>query len=142
MTRTEALDIILDIAGRWSENAEESLPRRLNGTETDEELAELVKQIDFVDEATEQLDLERAKDVRDTIKAIGTLRMKRGESYAIGSVMAYGKRAILRDGRLIAQVPTPGPGYANRPTEERVAERERTAQQIVAALNSAGDSNA
>jgi hypothetical protein len=40
MTRSEALDIVIRIAARWGENAEERLPRRVRPTDTDEQLAE------------------------------------------------------------------------------------------------------
>lgn len=59
--------------------------------------------------------------------------------YEVGGIMQWGTRAIFEVsgagyGRKIAEVPLPG---GTRAIEERRAERDRTAEMIVAALNSA-----
>jgi hypothetical protein len=72
MTRSEALDIVIRIAARWGENAEERLPRRVRPTDTDEELAEMTN----VGTEPDDYSFDIAKDCRDLWKAIEVLNSK------------------------------------------------------------------
>jgi hypothetical protein len=62
MTDDEALDIVLSIASLWGENAEEAFSRRIQSTDTDETLLEIVD--------GNRDDLEDAKTLRSLWQAI------------------------------------------------------------------------
>jgi len=73
MTRDEALQIVIDLATRWGENAEEALPTRLTAEMTDDDLDKIVGDSDM---ATDDYDRETAREVRDLWRAIAILQQK------------------------------------------------------------------
>ena len=62
MSLTEAIQVLVDCASRWAENAEEAFPRRITAADTDEALRELALQ------SGEPLDA--AIEIRDLWKAV------------------------------------------------------------------------
>ena len=69
MTRDEAIDHVIGIATMWGENAEEAYPRRITKDMTDDDLRELLKGSEDLD----QDDLEDARSIRDLWIAIDVL---------------------------------------------------------------------
>ena len=69
MTHKEAMVIVLEIASSWGENAEEAFPRRLQATDTDDDLVAL---------AENEYELEEAKTIRNLWQAIVLLNKEEG----------------------------------------------------------------
>jgi len=64
MAVTEALQILVDIAGRWGENEEEKFPRRIKAEDKNIDLANMIGNDDYtLADAAEIRDLWRAIEV-------------------------------------------------------------------------------
>lgn len=75
MTRDEAIDILIDVAGRWAENAEEGLPSRLDALLChDDQIFE-----HYLSELEDDWERDMARDVRAVWQATELLRPERGE---------------------------------------------------------------
>ena len=68
MTKQRALEIVIALASRWGENAEESFSRRIQASDTDEQLAEIVRR-SYGKDST----LGLASDIRDLWRAVDVL---------------------------------------------------------------------
>jgi hypothetical protein len=66
----KALEIVMDIAARWGENAEEQFPSRIKADDTDATLAEYARQPDG---EVDEVELEDATTIRDLWRALETL---------------------------------------------------------------------
>lgn len=69
MSLSEAVQILVDIASRWGENAEEDFARRIDASDTDEALKALVED----DKVNDQIDVYRqqtAIEIRNLWRAI------------------------------------------------------------------------
>ena len=71
MTREQALSIVLDVASRWGENAEEQFSRRVDADDTDEQLEEIAHASSEVCEYEYMMDA--VHEMRDIWKAIKML---------------------------------------------------------------------
>lgn len=95
MPRKDAVDVIVDLAGRWGENAEEELPHRLSGKESDQELTDMLRGADPQGREPEGWEVDNAKRIRDLWRATGVLRGEKAEGMTeeqaagiVGSVAA------------------------------------------------------
>jgi hypothetical protein len=61
MSLSEAVQILMDMAGRWGENAEEEFTRRINAEDTNEDLEKIT---------LSKGELERAIEIRDLWMAV------------------------------------------------------------------------
>lgn len=62
----EAIAVLVDMATRYTENAEEVFPRRITCVDTDEEIAK------WADQGYDEDDLETAREIRDCMRALMT----------------------------------------------------------------------
>ncbi len=62
MTFCEAVQVLVDCASRWAENAEEAFPRRINADDTDDVLIQLALEVSVLPDA--------AIEIRDLWKAV------------------------------------------------------------------------
>jgi hypothetical protein len=62
MTTSEAIQVLVDLAGRWGENAEEDFSRRISANDTDEDCAKIA--------ADSQHETEDVLEVRDLWLAV------------------------------------------------------------------------
>jgi hypothetical protein len=74
METDEALEIVMDIAARWGENAEEAFTRRVMSTDTDEDCAGIAA---MPDGTVDETGLKDVKTVRNLWRALDVLHMLR-----------------------------------------------------------------
>lgn len=63
MTVQQAIQILVDVTSRWTENAEEAFARRINADDTDDVLATLIDSDQTLEDAIEVRDNWRAIEV-------------------------------------------------------------------------------